>query len=131
MRRRANVVWALVVVMAGAFSIVVNTEVQEREGRLDRINSAVADHHEAINVLRAEWSYLNQPGRLEALARRHLNLQPPLPGQVMRISELPFAGRPDAPVDVANAVSARRPSLPLSLQQLDRPAPVVAWRDRR
>jgi len=125
MRRRATVLWALVAVMAGAFSIVVNTEVQERQDRLDRINRALADHQEAINVLRAEWSYLNLPFRLESLARSHLDLRPPLPDQTMRISQLPFAGRPDVP----RPAPARRPSLPLI--ERARPAPVAARNDRR
>lgn len=31
---------------------------------------------EAISVLKAEWSLLNQPARLQALAERHLDLTP-------------------------------------------------------
>ena len=109
MSRRSSVVWGLVAVIAGAFSIVVNTEVQDQRDRLDRINREIADHDEAVNVLRAEWSYVNRPARIEALARRHLDLGAPRPDQAMRISELPFAGRPDAP----ESVPARRPSAPL------------------
>ncbi len=97
MSRRSTVVCGFLAVLAGAFSIVVNTEVQERENRLERLNRDIADQIEAINVLRAEWSYLNRPARLEDLARRHLGLQAPMPHQVMQIAELPFAGPPDAP----------------------------------
>lgn len=91
MKRRATVVWSLAAVAAGAFSIVVNTEVQKREDRLERVNRRVVETREAIDVLRAEWSYLNRPGRLEDIARRRLALRPPGPGQVVRVSDLPFA----------------------------------------
>ena len=107
MSGRPTILWGFAAVAAGAFSIVVNTEVQEREDALERINSKIAGHHEAINVLRAEWSYLNHPGRLETMARHHLGLRPPKPDQAMRISELPFAGRSDGEEPRA----ARRPSL--------------------
>jgi len=117
MRRRWTILWGLIAVIAGAFSIIVSTEVQEQENTLDRINRTVAGHHEAINVLRAEWSYMNRPGRLENLSLRHLGLQPVKPEQMMRVSELPFAGREDAPV----LAPARRPSMPL--HRIARPAP--------
>ncbi len=109
MRRRSTVVCGLLVVITGAFSIVVKTEVQEQEDRLERINRDIAGQIETINVLRAEWSYVNRPARLESLARRHLGLQVATPAQKTRISDLPFAGRPDAP----GPAPAKRPSGPL------------------
>ena len=120
MSRRSTVACGLLAVIVGAFSIVVNTEVQEQEGRLDRINSDIADQIEAINVLRAEWSYVNRPARLEDLARRHLDLRMPMPDQVMRISDLPFAERPDA----SESVPARRPSAPFV--KIEGPASMAA-----
>ena len=123
MSPRPTIVWALVAVAAGAFSIVVNTEVQEREDALASVHREIARHNEAINVLRAEWSYLNRPGRLESLARRHLGLQPPKPDQAMRISELPIAGRPD-PIGVA-AVRRPSPPLPGRLVRVENEAPTA------
>ena len=105
---RSTIVCGFAAVLVGAFSIVVNTEVREQEDRIERINRDIAGQIEAINVLRAEWSYLNQPARLEDLARAHLGLRAPMPHQVMRISDLPFAGRPDAP----EPAPVRRPSAP-------------------
>ncbi len=95
MKHRATILWFLFAVVAGAFSIVVNTEVQKREDRIAWLNRNIAANQEAINLLRAEWSYLNHPDRLETLARRHLDLQPPAQDQIVPISALPFAGTGD------------------------------------
>ena len=92
--RRSTIICGILAVAAGAFSIVVKTEVQDLEDRLSGLHRDIAANHEALHVLRAEWSYLNQPQRLEALARHHLGLRAPWAAQTMRISDLPFAGRP-------------------------------------
>lgn len=44
---------------------------------------------EAIQVLHAEWSYLNRPERIADLARRHLGLQQMSADQILRIDRLP------------------------------------------
>jgi hypothetical protein len=54
-------------------------------------------------VLEAEWSYLNDPARIGALAERHLGLAA-IPGErVVGFQDLPLPGAPeeDTPRDVA------------------------------
>ena len=94
MRKGSTVLFAGLAVAMGAASIVVETEVRDLEDRLAGIQRDLAREQEALHVLRAEWSYLNRPGRLEVLARRHLDLRVPEAGQTMRVSDLPFAARP-------------------------------------
>ncbi len=95
MRRSSTVLFALLAVVMGAASIVIGTEVHDLEDRLAGIHRDIAREQEALHVLRAEWSYLNRPERLEALARRHLDLRVPEAAQTMQVSDLPFAVRPD------------------------------------
>lgn len=97
MRRGSTMLFALLAVVMGAASIVIGTEVRDLEDRLAAIHRDIAREQEALHVLRAEWSYLNRPGRLEALARRHLGLRIPEAGQTMAVSDLPFALQPGAP----------------------------------
>ena len=44
-----------------------------------------------IALLRAEWSMLDPPARLQGLAERHLQLQPIAPNQIDTLDNLPTA----------------------------------------
>ena len=44
---------------------------------------------DAIAVLKAEWQLLNRPDRLQAIADKHLDLQPLHVHQLARMSDLP------------------------------------------
>ena len=109
MKRGSTVLFAILAVVLGATSIVIGTEVADLEDRLSGIHRDIAREQEALHVLRAEWSYLNQPERLEALARRHLGLRMPEAAQTMRVSDLPFAAPPD-PAAPGPAPGAPRPA---------------------
>ena len=95
MRKGSTVLFAILAVVMGAASIVIGTEVYDLEDRLAGIHRDIAREQEALHVLRAEWSYLNRPDRLEELARRHLDLRVPTAEQTMRVSDLPFAAQPE------------------------------------
>lgn len=112
MKRGSTVLFALLAIAMGAASIVIGTEVQDLDDRLAGIQRDIAREQESLHVLRAEWSYLNRPERLEALARRHLDLRVPEAAQTMPVSDLPFAARPgpDGPHP------ARAPSPPAPLE---------------
>ena len=66
---------------------VSRVKLQERE--LANLKAAIASEHEAIRVLKAEWSYLSQPERLQTLAREHLPLTPTGASQIVLIASLP------------------------------------------
>lgn len=50
--------------------------VAEQERRMTEISSEIYQIEEAMHILQAEWSYLNEPGRLQTLAQQHLSLAP-------------------------------------------------------
>jgi len=78
----------------------VEQQVQELEGDLAGLNRSIINDEQAIHVLKAEWSLLNNPGRLRELSVRHLGLEPMRPDQMSSLSTLPM--RPvaaPAPVD--------------------------------
>ena len=104
MRKGSTVLIAVLAVAMGAASIVIGTEVHDLEDRLAGIHRDIAREQEALHVLRAEWSYLNRPERLEDLARRHLDLRVPTAEQTMRVSDLPFVARPGSEVMEPNWV---------------------------
>ena len=56
------------------------------------LKKQIAEEHRAINLLKAEWSYLNQPARLQELLKRHgtrLKLGEMKLDQMVTIDQLP------------------------------------------
>ncbi len=79
-------------VLAAAFGFALYNltyEVQRLETELRRTNKAMLEERDAIRVLQAEWSYLNEPGRLSALARKHLHLAAVGGGRIKAVADLP------------------------------------------
>ena len=76
MMRRTTV---LFVFLAAALSLALFSlkyQVQDLEDEFVGLNRSILAERRAMHVLEAEWSYLNDPARLGALAARHLGLRP-------------------------------------------------------
>jgi hypothetical protein len=84
-----NVIF-VVLTIAIAFG---NYHVKEAAARsakhLAEIDAAIAEEDVTLRTLDAEWSYLNEPGRLQELALRHLGLAQIEPSQVLAVAEMP------------------------------------------
>jgi len=65
-------------------------EVQALEGKLNRINRAVLADQQAIHVLKAEWSYLNQPAELAKRAAENLELKSMVATQIGFVTDVPL-----------------------------------------
>ena len=92
---RDFVIFALAAI-SGAALLNVSQRVQHAEERLSAIKAEIAQEEDAVRLLRAEWAYLNRPGRLERMAQDFLDLLPPRPdtmqGEMMeKASELDAA----------------------------------------
>jgi len=69
---------ALTAVLAIVLSITVfriTYQVDALEKELHSLNKEILDEQETIHILKAEWSYLNDPTRLYDLAKRYLKLE--------------------------------------------------------
>lgn len=64
-------------------------EVVGLEEELRGLEGQLATDEEAVQVLKAEWSFLNRPDRLQALAETHLDLQPVAALQVGALYRIP------------------------------------------
>lgn len=89
MNRLSLPVWLVLVIAAGFCMFQIKFAVQEIEHQLGQTNSDIARAQEQIRVLKAEWSYLNEPGRLSELNRRHLGLAPVSAKQMETLAALP------------------------------------------
>lgn len=99
MMRRTTV---LFVFLAAALSLALFSlkyQVQDLADEFAGLNRSILAERRAMHVLEAEWSYLNDPVRLSALAARHLGLRPVESeqlGTLATLSVLP-SGREGAP----------------------------------
>ena len=66
----------------------LESEVQTLERRLATATTQLEDNRHNSSILAAEWSFLSQPSRIQALARRHLKLQEVTPGQISQLAAL-------------------------------------------
>lgn len=95
-------------VSAGLYHVKYSVDRMERQGLA--LKAKIADEQEAIRILEAEWSGLNQPARLQKLTERYLELAPVQVSQVVGFSALP-----EKPVDGAQdnmLAAAPAPSTP-------------------
>lgn len=98
MIRAATALWIALAGAVGFSLFQLKHQVHALDEELLRLNRQIAAEHQTIHVLKAEWSYFNQPQRLEALAQRHLDLTPMKPQQLTRIAELPLRPAEDAAI---------------------------------
>lgn len=59
------------------------------EGELSKINKEIFRLEESKGLLKAEWSYLNEPERLQQLAQKYLTAAPSRGVQIVSLDDLP------------------------------------------
>ncbi|MBC7953740.1 MAG: energy transducer TonB [Rhodospirillaceae bacterium] len=112
--------------LAGAVGIglfFIKHEVKEQEARLSELNDEVLRNQEVIHVLKAEWSYLNDPARLRALSEKFLSMKVMGPSQIATLNTMPVSGTVMAanrPAAIATPVKVAAAPAPLP------PKPVVS-----
>lgn len=79
---------AVIGLSVGLYDIKYKAEEAVRHAR--QLEQRITNEQEAIRVLRAEWSYLNQPERLQELASRYTALQPLNAGQIGSFEDVPM-----------------------------------------
>ncbi len=87
---------------------------QERETNLKRVEAQIVEQQRAIDVLKAEWTHLSQPAKVQAMAARYLNLQPMKATQIAYLNDIPM--RPEAAAsmdDIAAIPFARQGGAPV------------------
>lgn len=91
-------VLGLVLLVASSFGLYrLKYEVQRLDRQADALERANHTERQTIQVLQAEWTYLNQPQRIQELSDRFLHLKPVEPSQIARIEDIPLRGAHPAP----------------------------------
>lgn len=103
MMRLSTIFWVLLVTIAGATLFTISYSVKEKQEHLAQVKNDISKTRDEVRVLTAEWSYLNQPERLEKLMRRYTALQPTKHQQIVAFADVPYAN--DATPDLMPAAS--------------------------
>ena len=102
-------------VFAAAYVYRIKMESTARTEKVLRLHQDVREQRDAIAALRAEWSKLDAPLRLQGLAERHLALKPIGATQYDSLKNLPerppsFA-KPGAPDPIGAMIDTINPDL--------------------
>ncbi len=81
------VIGALVLAASYVYKIKFDSTLQAE--RIAKLRGEIRRERDSIAALRAEWTKLDTPGRIEALAKRHLPLKPIEPVQFDTLDRLP------------------------------------------
>jgi hypothetical protein len=98
------VIGALVLAAAYVYRIKFDSTVQAE--RLAKIRSEMRRERDTIAALRAEWGELDNPARIEALAKRYLPLKPIAPIQFDSLGQLPDRPPQLVPPDSPDPIGA-------------------------
>ncbi len=95
MIRLLNVVSFMMTVVLVVVLYSVKYDAQIDIKRIKALKVELRQEAETINILRAEWSHLNQPDRLKRLAERYTELVPLRANQIVTVNNLPERRRND------------------------------------
>jgi cell division protein FtsL len=89
MMRILNICVIVALVLAAADVYKIKFESTRQAQRVAKLRTEIRREHDAIGSLRAEWSKLDNPARIQGLARRHLQLRAVDAYQFDRLDNLP------------------------------------------
>src|SRR5690349_14249774 len=87
--RLLNILIIGALILAASFVYKIKFDSTLQAERVAKLRGELRRERDAIALLRAEWTKLDTPARLEALAKRHLALRPIEPTQFDDFEHLP------------------------------------------
>ena len=109
MRAILVVLTGLIVVALGFWAYRENYATQQAIKEVRELHAAIGAGHERLNMLDAEWAYLNRPDRLRDLADLNfdrLGLLPLMPDGFGRVDQVIYPALPFGPLDGAVMASS-------------------------
>ena len=91
--RIANAVLLVAMIAGATVTYDMKYDAERSAEGVARLKADIAGEKDSIRTLTAEWAFLNQPSRLEAVVEEHADyfaLQPFSPDQLVSIDDVPF-----------------------------------------
>jgi cell division protein FtsL len=98
------VIGALVLAAADVYKIKFESTRQAQ--RVAKLRLEIRRERDAVAALRAEWAKLDNPARIQDLARRHLTLRPVEGRQIEALDNLPERPSDLVPVDEGDPIGS-------------------------
>jgi cell division protein FtsL len=104
--RIVNLIVVVALVLAAAYVYKIKFDSTVEAERVAKLRTEIRRERDAVAALRAEWSKLDNPSRIEGLAKRHLTLRPIDTYQIDGLDRLPMRAPPKAaePTDPIGAM---------------------------
>ena len=115
MLRIINICFVLGLVALACVIYQVKYQARALDAEITSLDKRIGEERDAIAVLRAEWSLLNRPERIERLAQKHLKLAPAKPAQLVTldtVSDRDFDRTRVEPAPLAPAAPAAKSTNP-------------------
>ena len=93
MFRTSDIILIAVMVSAAAMTYAIKRDAEEQAARVRKLQVQIHTEEDTINLLKADWSLLTQPARLQKLVERYqaqLGLEPVDPRQIVQLQDLPM-----------------------------------------
>jgi cell division protein FtsL len=104
--RLLNLVVIAALVLAAAYVYKIKFDSTLQAERVAKLRQEIRRENDAIAALRAEWSTFDNPDRIQALAKRHLDLKPVDATQFDSLDHLPERPPDLVPPDSADPIGA-------------------------
>ena len=119
---KSTVIWLGLAGLASGALFHTSYQVQALGEDLTGLNRAIIQEQEAIQILKAEWSYMNDPNRIEEMARRHLILGPTTSDQMITsVAGIPQRLQPVDPNNPHGPALVAGTTVPMPAREARRP----------
>lgn len=102
--RFLNIVVIAALVSAAAYVYKIKFESTRQAEHLAKLRTEIRHEQDLIATLRADWSKLDNPARIQELAKRHLQLRTIEPHQINSLAHLPERPPELVPPDAADPI---------------------------
>jgi hypothetical protein len=92
--RTSDLILIAVMMSAAAVTYHIKDRAEATEDHIARLRTQIQLEKDQMDVLKADWSLMTQPARLERVVQvynEELGLKPVEAGQIMKIGDLPMA----------------------------------------
>ena len=103
MFRISTIIWLTLTIVTGTLLFGFGQKTEDTRQAIARLEYQIQNEQQNLDILKAEWSYLNRPSRLRRLAEKHLELESPERLPLIAEDAIDYLAPPPPPPVTADA----------------------------